>query len=58
MNAEFVIVAMRKGNDGLVHAAVCGGQTGAINIFRIDAAALEKAKALGFGAKCRRMRTP
>ena len=46
--AGIPVLAMRKANDGLFRIAVCGAGTGSINVFQIDAAALERAKAMGF----------
>ena len=36
------------GSDGRMYPAVCGGGTGEINLFEIDAADAERARALGF----------
>ncbi len=36
------------GSDGRMYPAVCGGATGEINLFEIDAADAERARALGF----------
>ncbi len=42
------VISARKGNDGRMHPMVCGGNTGVINIFEIDAQDIDTAKALGF----------
>ncbi len=42
------IVALSCGNDGLVRAAVCGIDTGQINIFEISADAYPEAKEMGY----------
>ena len=48
--AGIAVVAMRKADDGLLHIALCGSATGAINVFTVAVPALDKAKALGFAA--------
>lgn len=42
------VVSMACGSDGLMYPAVCGADTGEINIFEISSSDLEKAKNLGF----------
>lgn len=42
------VLSSRKGTDGLVHLAVCGASTGAINVFAIPAKDLPAALELGF----------
>ena len=42
------VLGSRKGSDGLMRAAVCGAETGAINLYRIPADDLEAAAAAGF----------
>jgi hypothetical protein len=42
------VFASRKGSDGLMHIAVCGASTGAINIFAIEPEDLLAARELGF----------
>jgi hypothetical protein len=42
------ILESRKATDGLVHIAVCGASTGAINVFTIPREDLEIARELGF----------
>src|SRR5438105_724350 len=46
--AGISVLSMRKANDGLIHIALCGTSTGAVNVFQVDAGALEKARSLGF----------
>ena len=46
--AGVVVLASRKGTDGLMRAAVCSAQTGGINLYRIAADQLEAATGLGF----------
>lgn len=42
------VVSAACGNDGLMHAAVCGAESGEINIFEISSGDLDKARNLGF----------
>ena len=42
------VLCSQKAYDGMMHASVCGGATGAINIFVIHEDNLGDAKALGF----------
>lgn len=42
------VLDSRTGTDGLMRIAVCGAPTGTIHIFRIEAAGLATAEALGF----------
>lgn len=48
-DAGVKILSQHKGNDGLMHQFVCGAVTGAINIYEIDSADLQKARDLKFG---------
>lgn len=47
-NAGIEVVCSQKGNDGLSRTAVCGTETGNINIYRIKGSDLSKAEELGF----------
>jgi hypothetical protein len=47
-NANIDVFETSCGNDGLNYAAVCGGGTGNINIFSIDAQKIADTKALGY----------
>ncbi|MHC2432735.1 hypothetical protein [Bradyrhizobium sp. USDA 4451] len=49
-DAGITIISQRKGTDGLAHPFVCGATTGAINIYEIDSADLQKARDRHFGA--------
>lgn len=42
------VISQRKGNDGLMHPFVCGAATGAINLYEIDSADLQKARDRSF----------
>lgn len=42
------VASARCGSDGRMYPAVCGGATGEINLFEIDAADVERARGLGF----------
>jgi hypothetical protein len=42
------VLSATCGTDGMMHAAVCGGDAGEINIFEIPAGDLGNAKSLGF----------
>jgi len=42
------VLCSQKAYDGMMHASVCGGATGAINVFVIHSDDLGDAKALGF----------
>lgn len=42
------VLCTHKAYDGMMHASVCGGATGAINVFVIHSDNLGDAKALGF----------
>jgi hypothetical protein len=46
--AGIIVYATRSGPDGTMYLQVCGAPTGRINIFTIDAAALDAAQTLGF----------
>lgn len=47
-SAGIKVFASRKGSDGRIYPAVCGGGTGRLNIYSIDAQQLAQAKELGF----------
>ncbi|WGD51448.1 hypothetical protein QA641_39385 [Bradyrhizobium sp. CB1650] len=47
-DAGVKIISQRKGNDGLMHPFVCGAVTGAINVYEIDSADLQKARDRNF----------
>ena len=47
-NAGIDVVCSQKGHDGLARTAVCGAETGNINIFQIKGSDLSKAEELGF----------
>ena len=42
------VTSARCASDGRMYPAVCGGATGEINLFEIDAADAERARSLGF----------
>ena len=42
------VIAMRKGNDGLLHPDICGAPDGVLNVYEIDARGLRVAEGLGF----------
>lgn len=42
------VLAARKGRDGRIYPAVCGGPTGSMDVYRIPARDLDRARALGF----------
>jgi len=42
------VLSAACGSDGRMYPAVCGGATGEINLFEIDAGDAERARALGF----------
>lgn len=46
--AGVTVHAARTGSDGMMYPQVCGALTGRINVFTIDPAALDDARALGF----------
>lgn len=46
--AGVLVLDQRTGNDGVMRIAVCGAPTGSIHIFRIGAAGLATALAMGF----------
>ncbi|MGV8839595.1 MAG: hypothetical protein ACWA6X_04755 [Bauldia sp.] len=46
--ARIEVLSSRKGNDGLMHIAVCGASTGDINIYTIRSVSLPTAIDLGF----------
>ncbi len=48
MRSKVPIVSASCGSDGLVRAAVCGIETGRVNVFEIPAEAYSKARALGY----------
>ena len=47
-NAGVVVLNARRGSDGKMYAAVCGGQTGIINIYTIYLKDLNTVKGLGY----------
>jgi hypothetical protein len=47
-DAGIAVLDSHKGDDGMMRPAVCGAPTGAINVYRIDAADLAGAEGLGF----------
>lgn len=42
------VICSQKGNTGLIHPAVCGGETGNINIYSVHAQNLQDAIEIGF----------
>ena len=48
ISAGIAVRSFSCGNDGLIHATVCGGSDGLINIFEIPSSKLAQAQALGF----------
>ena len=48
INAGIDVVCSQKGHDGLIRPAVCGGDTGIINIYKIHNANLPDAENIGF----------
>tara|TARA_B100001248_G_C27163827_1_gene354744 strand:+ start:225 stop:605 length:381 start_codon:yes stop_codon:yes gene_type:complete len=42
------IYSSKKQHDGLMHASVCGGITGYVNVYEIDASQLKSAEDSGF----------
>ena len=48
INIGIDVVCSQKGHDGLVRATVCGGDTGNINIFKINRVNLSDAESIGF----------
>jgi hypothetical protein len=46
--ANIVVEAKAKKSDGIQHPQMCGASTGMMNVYRIKASDLEKARALGF----------
>ncbi|TJY55176.1 hypothetical protein E4T66_21125 [Sinimarinibacterium sp. CAU 1509] len=48
INAGIDVLCGQKGDDGLAHPTVCGGETGAINVYSIRAASQPDAESLGF----------
>ena len=48
INAGIDVVCSQKGNDGSPRLAVCGADTGNINIYTINTSNLPDAEALGF----------
>ena len=50
VSAGIDVMCMQKNSDGMMHAAVCGGETGAINVYVIDKDGLPDAKALGYSS--------
>jgi hypothetical protein len=46
--ANIVVEAKAKKADGIQHPQMCGASTGMMNVYRIKASDLEKARALGF----------
>jgi len=46
--ADIVVEAKAKKADGIQHPQMCGASTGMMNVYRIKASDLEKARALGF----------
>jgi hypothetical protein len=47
-DAGVKVISQRKGTDGLMHSFVCGATTGAINVYEIDSADLQKARDRNF----------
>lgn len=47
-NAGIDVVCSQKGHDGLMRAAVCGSDTGKLNIYVIESKNLSRAEAIGF----------
>lgn len=48
VSAGVEVVCAQKARDGKAYPAMCGAATGRINVFTIDASALDRAEALGF----------
>jgi hypothetical protein len=46
--AGILVHSARSASDDMMHTQVCGAPTGRINVFVIDSAALDDARALGF----------
>jgi len=47
-SAGIEIIEQRKGSDGMIYTAVCGGGSGSINVFKIRSSDAEAAGRLGF----------
>jgi len=47
-NAGIDVVCSQKGHDGLMRAAVCGADTGKLNIYTIEKKHLPDAESIGF----------
>ncbi len=48
INAGIDVLCGQKGDDGMAHPTVCGGETGAINVYSIHAVSQADAESLGF----------
>lgn len=48
INIGIDVVCSQKGHDGMVRATVCGGDTGNVNIFKINRVNFPDAESIGF----------
>jgi hypothetical protein len=48
IDSRIAVISASCGNDGLMRPAVCGIETGNVNVFEVSSEALTKVRAMGF----------